>query len=246
MKRRLGTRLDFKRIGVAAGDEEIDKTIGLVLAKLKELGVMGNTYIIYTADHGADGRRANGALTRGKGTVWEGGLRVPLLVAGLGVKANAFSHLRASTVDLLPTVAELASLKPDALPKGIEGASLVAVLKQGDSAPIKRSLEEFVVHFPHYDKDETGPTTAILLGNYKMIRVFETEQRHLFDLNTDISEQHDLAATKPEILTAMDKRLTAYLTLTKASLPTPNPNYDPNGERSGDRKGGKKDKPDLQ
>ena len=76
------------------------------------------------------------------------------------------------------------------------------------------------------------------MRNYKMIRVFENEQRHLFDVNADIGEQNDLAMTKPDILAAMDKRLTEYLTLVKAGLPTPNPNYDPNGERSGDRKGG--------
>ena len=118
VKQRLGTRMDFMRIGVAAGNEEIDKTIGLVLAKLKELGAMQNTYIIYTADHGAQGRNANGALAKGKGTVWEGGLRVPLVVAGPGIKAGVFSHVRASTVDLLPTIMELAGAPANALPEG--------------------------------------------------------------------------------------------------------------------------------
>ena len=238
VKRRLGTRMDFQRIGLAAGDEEMDKSIGQVLAKLNELGVLNNTYVIYTADHGAQGRNANGALTNGKGTVWEGGLRVPLLVAGPGIPAGVFSHARASTVDLFPTIAELAGLTVESLPKRLEGGSLVGVLKKGDNTPVKRPLEELVVHSPHYDKDDMGPATAILLHNYKMIRVFETEQRRLFDLSKDIAEQHDLATTKPDILAAMDKRLTDYLALVKAGLPTPNPNYDPNGERSGDRKGG--------
>ena len=238
MKKRLGNRMDFQRIGIAAGDEDIDGSIGIVLGKLKELRLMGNTCIIYTADHGADGRRANGALTRGKGTVWEGGLRVPLLIAGPGLRAGAFSHVRASTVDLLPTIAELAGIKADALPGGFEGGSLAGVLKQGDSAPVKRAREEFVVHFPHYDKDDLGPASAILLGNYKMIRFFEEERRRLFDLSKDIAEQHDLAGTKPEIVAAMDKRLAEYLALVNASVPAPNPNYDPGGGRSGDRKGG--------
>ena len=238
VKKRLGSRMDFQRIGTAAGNEEIDKTIGQVLAKLKELGVMGNTYIIYTADHGAQGRNANGMLTNGKGTVWEGGLRVPLLIAGPGVKPGTFAHVRASTVDLLPTVAELAGLSAQSLPKDIEGASLVGTLKQGDTAAPKRAREEFVVHFPHYDKDDIGPATAILMRNYKMIRVFETEKRLLFDLSTDLAEEHDLSASKPDILLAMDRRLSDYLSQAKAELPMPNPNYDPNGERSGDRKGG--------
>ncbi len=242
VKKRLGNRMDFQRIGIAAGDEDMDKSIGQVLAKLKELGATSSTYIIYTADHGAQGRNANGMLTNGKGTVWEGGLRVPLLVSGPGIKADTFSHLRASTVDLLPTVADLAGLKSDALPRGIEGTSLAGVLKQGDSAAPRRAREEFVVHFPHYDKDDAGPASAILLKNYKMIRFFENDQRHLFDLSSDISERRDLAQARPDVVTAMDQRLTEYLSLVKAGLPTPNPNYDPNGERSGDRKGGRGDK----
>lgn len=240
VRQRLGTRMDFGRITTAAGDEEIDKTIGQVLMKLKELGVMGNTYIVYTADHGAQGRRANGMLTMGKGTVWEGGLRVPLLVAGPGVKPGTFSHLHGSTVDLLPTIAELAGVKPEAWPKGIEGGSLAAVLKTGDRAPIKRARQEFVVHFPHYDMDDAGPASALFLGSYKLIRFFESDQRHLFDLSSDLSEQRDLATTRPDILGIMDQRLTEHLTLVKAGMPTPNPNYQAGGERSGDRRGGKR------
>jgi arylsulfatase A-like enzyme len=249
VKRRLGTRMDYQRIGLAAGDEEIDKTIGLVLAKLKETGVMNNTYIIYTADHGAQGRNANGALSNGKGTVWEGGLRVPLLIAGPGVKTGAFSHVRASTVDILPTVIDLAGLKGEVLPKGIEGGSLGGVLKQGDAAPVKRPREELVIHFPHYDKDDLGPASAILLRDYKMIRFYEEDaRRRLFDVGKDLSEEHDLASAKPDIVAAMEKRMNEYFALVQAGLPTPNPNCDPHGERSGDRsaggggKGGKKGK----
>ena len=239
VKRRLGTRMDFNRLGTAAGNEEIDKSLGLVLAKIKELGLITNTYIIYTADHGAQGRTANGALTNGKGTVWEGGLRVPLLISGPGIRAGRFSHRRASTVDLYPTIAALAGLPSTSLPAGVEGGSLANLLKLDDLAPIQREREELVVHFPHYDKDDAGPASVILLNNYKMIRVFETGERHLFDLSHDVAEQHDIAFTKPDVLAVMDQRLNQYLSSIQAALPTPNPNYDPNGEHSGDRKGGK-------
>lgn len=239
VKKRLGTRLDMNRIGIAAGNEEIDKTIGLVLSKLREIGAMENTYILYTADHGAQGNKSNGALTNGKGTVWEGGLRVPFLVAGPGIKAGLFSHVRASTVDVLPTIAELAGVPAATLPRELEGVSLVSVLKQDPGVAPKRLREELVVHFPHYDKDTIGPASAILLQNYKLIRVFETEQRYLYDLSKDIGEQNDLATEKPDIALALDTRMTDYLRAMNAGMPKPNPGYDPEGERSGDRKGGK-------
>ncbi|HEY2573121.1 MAG TPA: sulfatase-like hydrolase/transferase, partial [Verrucomicrobiaceae bacterium] len=211
VKRRLGTRMDFRRVGLAAGDEEMDKTIGQVLAKLGELGLMRNTYVIYTADHGAQGHRANGALTSGKGTVWEGGLRVPLLVAGPGVRIGAFSHARASTVDLFPTVIELAGLNLDVLPKGIEGGSLAGILKQGDSATVKRPCEELVIHFPHYDMDDLGPASVVLWRQYKMIRFFEEDsRRRLFDLSKDAGEEHDLAAAHPDVVAEMDRRMNDF------------------------------------
>lgn len=237
VKRRLGTRMDFQRIGLAAGSEEIDKTIGLVLEKLKELGAMENTYILYTADHGAQGRNANGMLTNGKGTVWEGGLRVPLVVSGPGIKAAQFSHVRASTVDVMPTILDLAGIKD--VPQGVEGVSLVDVLKKDPNTPPKRPREELVIHFPHYDKDELGPASAILFQNWKMIRVFETEQRMLFDLPKDLGEQHDLARANPNVVLSLDNRMMDYLRSLNAGMPKPNPDYVEGGERSGDRKGGK-------
>ena len=236
VKRRLNNRMDSNRIGMAAGNEEIDKTIGLVLTKLKELGQLETTYIIYTADHGAQGGNANGALTKGKGSVWEGGIRVPLLIAGPGVRPGVFSHVRASSVDVLPTIMDLAGVKT--LPAGLEGASLVEVIKRDANAAPKRTREELVIHFPHYDKDPLGPASAILHQNYKMIRLFDTEERHLFDLSKDVSERNDLAAAKPEVVQALDNRMMDYLRVVGAGMPKPNPNYDPKGERSGDRKGG--------
>jgi len=243
VKQRLGTRMDYRRIGLAAGNEEIDKTIGLVLAKLKELNLLGSTYIIYTADHGAQGRNANGSMTNGKGTVWEGGLRVPLLIAGPGIHAGAYSHVRASTVDLFPTVLDLANLKHAMpIPNG-EGSSLAAVLRTGDNAPLPRARPEWIVHFPHYDQDDLGPASAIYLSQYKMIHFYEEgATRRLFDLNSDPEEQRNLASQRPDIVQSLDRRLDAYLAATQAALPTPNPNYDPKGERSGDHKGGGKGK----
>ena len=101
----------------------------------------------------------------------------------------------------------------------------------------QRVREEFVVHFPHYDKDDLGPASAIFLRNYKMIRVFETEERHLFDLSKDVAEQHDLASSQQDVVLALDNRMMDYLRAVNAAMPKPNPNYVAGGLRSGDSKG---------
>ena len=247
VKKRLGENFNSQNLNRAAGCEEIDKSIGQVLAQLKALGVSSNTYIIYTADHGAQGANSNGILTNGKGTIWEGGVRVPLLISGPEIKAGTFSHLRASHVDLLPTVAELAGLASASLPNGIEGVSLVSVLKGKSTELLPRARDDFVIHYPHYDKDELGPTSAIYYKNYKLIRVYETSQSLLFDLNTDIGEKKNLAATLPAVVAELEQRLTEYLKQQGGLLPQPNPHYDPAGVRSVDSRGGngggKKSKP---
>lgn len=239
VKRRLGTRMDYQRINVAAGNEEVDTSLGLVLNALRDLGVEGDTYVIYTADHGAQGQRANGVLSQGKGTVREGGIRVPLVVAGPGIKAGGFCHVQASTVDVLPTMAALARLPVRNLPKDLEGTSLAENLLRDLSAKPTRAREEWVVHFPHYDKDPAGPATALLLGQYKLIRFYESEQRELYDLRADPAEEQNLAAKNPALVRELEAKMLAYLTQVGAGFPKPNPDYQPGGERSGDRKGGK-------
>jgi arylsulfatase A-like enzyme len=238
VKQRLQDRIDVNRIGTAAGAADIDATIGRILDQIEALGIADRTYIFYSADHGAQGKGSNGTLSNGKGTVWEGGVRVPLLFAGPGIPKNQFLHTRTVAADLYPTVAELAGISPQEWPANLEGTSLVSLLSKGAGVPLHRPREEYVIHFPHYDKDQIGPASAILLGRYKLIRIYETGQQRLFDLSTDPAEQTDLSTSQPKIATELDHRLTAYLTAVNAGLPTPNPNYDPNGARSGDRRGG--------
>jgi len=235
VSRRAGGR-DDKMVGEVAVMEDMDTTIGTILKKVDELGIAGNTYIIYTADHGSPGR--NTPLRGGKGTLWEGGIRVPLIIRGPGIKAGACSHTRAIGSDLFPTFAELAHVG-EPLPKGLDGGSLVPVLMNGGSGAVKRSREELVFHYPHYDHDNDGPASAILLGNYKLIKVHETGGVHLFDLSKDIGEQHDLAKAMPDKAAELERRLTADLKALNAQMPTANPNYDP-GKAPETKKGRKR------
>ncbi len=226
VRRRATTDRDQRLVGGAAVTQDMDTTIGMLMAKLDELGIAKNTYFIYTSDHGAQGRNANGPLANGKGTVWEGGLRVPLIVRGPGVKPGMCSHVRATTVDILPTIAAIARVK-DPLPKTIEGGSLVPVLGGAANATVKRSREEMVFHFPHYDKDELGPATAIVLGHEKLIHPYETNVPMLFDLSKDIAEQHDLAKERAKETGTLEQRMNDYLKSVSAGMPTANPKYDP-------------------
>ena len=214
----------------------VDKTIGKILDAIERLGLHGNTYILYTTDHGTPGR--NAPLTGGKGTVSEGGLRVPFIIAGPGVKAGACSHVRVSATDILPTFAELAGVK-EPLPNVVEGGSFASILKNSGTGAVKRVREEFVVHFPHYDKDAQGPASALLLGDYKLIRVYETGGRKLFDLSKDITERNDLASQMPAKVTELDQLLTDYLKAVNAQMPTVNADAMP-GQRPPERKGGKR------
>jgi len=239
---RIGSR-DRVNLGSLAVAEDADVTYGELLAALEETGAFTNTFVVYTTDHGAPGR--NPPLSGGKGTVGEGGLRVPLLVRGPGIPAGTIARQWSSTVDLFPTFAELAGV-PVAEVKGLEGGSLVPVLRGGGTGEVRRSREEWVVHFPHYDKDPLGPASAIHLGGYKLVRLWESEERSLYDLRDDPGEAHDLSARMPERVGDMDRRLSEYLAWVHAGLPTKNPDPDPSkaasqlpGERRGKRGGGK-------
>ncbi len=240
VRKRVTSDRDSRMVGPAAVNEDMDATLGMLVAKLDELGIAGNTYFIYTADHGAQGHNDNGPLAGGKGTVREGGVRVPLIMRGPGISAGACSHVRASTVDLFPTIAALAQSK-EVLPRGIEGGSLVPALKGGNGPVVSRLREEFVVHFPHYDKDAQGPASTLLLGRHKLVRSYETGELRLYDLAADIGETRDLAKEQAPLVADLDRRLGEYLKAVGAQMPSENPSYDPAKARPfEERKGGRK------
>lgn len=213
----------------------IDKTIGQVLDAVQRLGLAGSTYIVYSTDHGTIGAKNNLPLNGAKGLVWEGGIRVPFLVSGPGVKAGSYSHVRVSQLDLFPTIAALAGVK-DKLPAGVEGGNIAPLLTNGGLGTVQRPREEFVVHVPHYDPQ--SPASAIFLGNYKLIRIYETGERRLYDLSRDLSEQNDLSGQMPEKVTELDNRLSAYLTAVNAQMTTVNPNPAPPGAAGAGGMGG--------
>ena len=246
-----------KPMGAIAGQHTVDVQIGRVRAALAEMGVADNTYIFFSADHGAQGggaggggggrnaRSANPPFAGAKGSVSEGGIRVPFIVIGPGISANAISRVRATGMDLLPTMRDLAGAplakpeNPDAR-TAVEGGSLVPVLKSktGEGA-IARSHEEIVIHFPHYDLNNGGPASAIYLGDHKLVRNYDTKTVKLYDIRKDPGESNDLAASMPERVKELETKLDAYLKAVNAQMPTPAPAPSPSPEADKSGGGGK-------
>ena len=205
--------------------EEVDRQLSRLLETLDALGLAANTYVAYTADHGGQGRTGNAPLSGGKGSVLEGGLRVPFLLRGPGIAPGVCSRVPVTACDLLPTFAELAGAS---CPAGVDGGSLVPVLRDpAGRGRVARPAEELLFHFPHYDLGNGGPATALLLGTHKLIRSYETGAIRLFELESDPGETRDLAAADPartrDLLARMDARLRAL----GARMALPNPNHDP-------------------
>lgn len=241
--RRRAKPAEQRLVESAAMTEDMDATIGMLLAKLDSLGIADNTYVIYTADHGSKGQNTNGPLANGKGTVWEGGIRVPLLIRGPRLKPGVFIPQRASTVDLFPTIAALAGVQ-DPLPPALEGANLVPLLRGAQDAAFTRKREDFVVHFPHYDKDELGPASVLFHQNEKLVRIYETGALRLYNIAADRGERQDLAPSHPARAAELDQKLSRYLADVHAQMPAPNPSFDASKETPKLQKGPrKKDKP---
>lgn len=200
---------------------DIDSELGRLLAGLEQAGLADSTYVVVSFDHGAAGRDANAPLRGGKGSVLEGGIRVPFLVRGPGVAAGVCSHVRASACDLLPTLAELAGVAR--WPSEVEGGSLAGVLRGRGVGIVARPREEFVVHFPHYDLQNGGPASAIFVDDWKLIRSYETGGVQLFDLGADPEERRDRATQEPKVVADLQRRLDAYLRAIDAGMPTPKP-----------------------
>lgn len=212
----------------AAMTENLDTGVGMIMKKVEELGIADNTYIVYMSDHGAPlNLSSNLPLAQGKGTLWEGGLRVPLIISGPGVKAGSYCQTPTVGWDLFPTFCELAGVD-ETLPKGLEGGSLKPLFASG-KGKVDRLRKEIAFHFPHYGQGGRGkvPHSTILLADYKLIKLYEDDELHLFNLKEDIGEQNDLSKKMPEKVATMHRRLNDYLEEVSTGLPTLNPDYDP-------------------
>jgi arylsulfatase A-like enzyme len=213
----------------AAMLETLDHCVGQVLSTLETQNLATNTIVIFTSDNGGlsvvehvnTPATSNAPLRGGKGSLYEGGTRVPMLWRWPGVVPGG--QVLATPVvntDVLPTLLELAGL---GVPPDLDGHSLAALLR-GGRAPERTSL---YWHYPHYSNQRGQPAGAIRRGDWKLIEFFETGHAELYHLGSDLSETQNLAPAEPGRVRAMLGELAAWRERVGAQMPGPNPGYDP-------------------
>ena len=220
-----------RQVGLLALAENLDTGVGRIMKAIDELGLADNTYVIYTSDNGGGGGPES-VLAGGKGSVWEGGIRVPLIVRGPGVKPNSWCHENVVGYDFYPTFCEMAQVKdiPEEAASKLEGGSIWELLKNEGKGTVKRAHEHLVFHFPHY-QSEDGPHSSIIHGDFKLIHFYEPETSVLFNLKQDVGEKNDISKANVDKTADLEKRLKEYLVAVGADLPVVNPEYDPTKPR---------------
>jgi arylsulfatase A len=209
----------------AAMIESMDESVGRLVRKLEALRLLDQTIVIFTSDNGGlsvkEGPNTpatnNAPLRAGKGYLYEGGLRVPLIIAGAG-QPGRVNATPVSSTDLYPTILELAGAK---LPPALDGASLAQSLKTG--RPLQRAALSW--HYPHYSNQGGKPGGAIRAGDWKLIEFYEDHRAELYNLRQDVGETHDLAAKFPARVKSMRAQLGRWRKQVNAQMMTPNPGY---------------------
>jgi arylsulfatase A-like enzyme len=212
----------------AAVIETLDDCVGRVLAKLDELKLADNTLVIFNSDNGGlhvpEGPHErithNTPYRAGKGFLYEGGIRVPLIVRWPGkVKPGQTSDVPVITTDWLPTLLELTG---HAVPNRLDGMSIAGLLT-GKGAPAERPL---FWHVPHYTNQGSRPGGAVRLGDWKLIEHYEDGTVELFNLAADPSETIDLSRKEPERTKDLRDRLAGWRKAVGAQENTVNPQFD--------------------
>ncbi len=204
--------------------ESTDESVGRILDKLEELGIADRTAVVFVSDNGGlstlmrrsfNHATANVPLRAGKGWLYEGGIRAPLIVRWPGeAEAGSVAGVPAQSTDLYPTLLEMAGLpaRPD---QHADGVSLAGVMS-GRPAPTRDAL---FWHFPHYHGSGNRPGAAVREGDLKLVEWFEDGAVELYDLERDIGERTDLAAQRPEEVARLRDRLERWRQTVGANMP---------------------------
>jgi arylsulfatase A-like enzyme len=207
----------------AAMVESVDDCMGRMLEALEALGIRDRTAIVFTSDNGGLASITDNApLRAGKGSAYEGGVRVPFIVFWPGVtKAGSTSDVPVITPDIPATILALTAAGRDPV-QPIDGVNLGPLLAGG-----RLERDAIYWHYPHYHPGGATPYSAIRSGDWRLVHFYEDGRSELYDLATDVGERNDLAASHPEQVADLKKRLEAWLAETGAQFPSPNADFDP-------------------
>lgn len=219
----------------AAMIESMDDSVGRILKKLDQLNVSNNTLVIFTSDNGGlcttEGPNTpptvNSPLREGKGFLYEGGIRVPLLVRWPGrIKSASVQNTPVSSIDFFPTLTQIANVAGKSKVDGVSIASLL-------DGPGSVQRDTLYWHYPHYSNQSSRPGAAIRAGNMKLIEFYDSGRRELYDVRKDVGESRNLIERQPDLARDLQARLDAWRMEVGARMMTPNPGYVPNPQGVG-------------
>lgn len=207
----------------AAMIECMDTNVGRLFDALERKGELDNTIIVFTSDNGglatSEGSpTCNAPLNEGKGWMYEGGAREPLIIRWRGVTTpNSICRVPVTSTDFYPTLLEMVGvdLNPE---QHCDGISLVPLLQSADSL----DRDTIFWHYPHYANQGGTPGSSIRAGDWKLIEFYEDGRLELYNLREDIGETMNLAGTRPELTRKLHQRLKAWREEMEAMEPQPN------------------------
>lgn len=206
-----GFRAPLNNPHLAAQLKSIDEGVGMIQDKLRELKIDGNTIVIFTSDNGGESRvTTNYPLRDGKSTLYEGGIREPLIIYQPGrISGGKIISTPTANYDFLPTICDLTGT-PYPATHTIDGVSIAPLLLSGKSTPIEE--REFFWHYPLEARHFLGGRSAgaIRSGAWKLIEFFDTSEVELYNLDSDPEESENMAASEPEIATELKGKLSVW------------------------------------
>jgi arylsulfatase A-like enzyme len=236
----------------AAMVESLDEGIGRLMAHLDTLKLRDNTIVVFTSDNGGlklNQVTSNDPARAGKGSVYEGGVRVPYIVSfPPKIRAGSTSDAAVMSIDLFPTLVDLCGTthKPDAQARDAaastskprqtptwDGTSVASVLLE--KGPVKR--DTLYWHYPHYHPGGATPYGAVRSGDWRLVEFYEDGKTELYNLKDDIGESKDLASSQTQKRDELLAMLSKWRHKVGAQMPTPNPDY--NAERDAQQAAGK-------
>ncbi|MHC4111049.1 MAG: sulfatase [Planctomycetota bacterium] len=205
-----GNRARRNNPHLAAQLESIDEGVGMIMKKLDELGLAENTVLIFTSDNGGEDRvTSNAPLRAGKSTLYEGGIREPLIIRWPQVvKPATICNTPICNIDFYPTLLQLAGLRPDP-GQHLDGVSILPLLKNPGAKLARNTL---YWHYPLKKQHFLGGRSsgAIRQGDFKLIEFFDNGEVELYNLAEDIAEKNNLAEKLPEKAAELQKRLKSW------------------------------------